>query len=130
MRLQKMPIFTDKKAKHFLQEHTSFKMILGDTLVAPPPIIYLPAKKDSFTRLVNEDWEYSYAEKTQGRASLQFDTPKDSILKYVVLMADNDSVKPFVLRYRQNIRNLAPGKYDLVLLLLQNFMCLLLPLFY
>jgi alpha-2-macroglobulin len=113
-RLEKRSIFPKKNNKNFLPTFATTRMMLGDTLVAPPEIIYLPIKRDSFLLTTNDFEHNEYADKKAGMADLQLSIQKDTVIKYVILVPHNGLIKPLVLNYYHKINNIQPGIYSLL----------------
>jgi len=122
VRLEKRSLFPVRNKKNYLPDHSITKMILGDTLVAPPKISYPKKVRAPFILpSKNEGQFYQYAFKKSGMATVQFSVPKDTSISYAILLAEDTAIQPLVLHSGfQQIRNLQPGKY-ILFLVTKNF---------
>lgn len=111
-RLEKMPLFIAQQQKIYLTKAKQTKWILGDTIV-PHPKIEFAVKQAQLSLRYTYNNLYRH---TPGNGKLKFTVAKDTAIRYIILYSE-DSLKVvhILSKGSEQINNLIPGKYSLLL---------------
>jgi alpha-2-macroglobulin len=116
LRLEKKKIFSEDKNKIKLTTVKSPEWILGDTIIAPPVINY-PEKITHYQSYLRLSRYNDYRTNANGNGKFYFTTPRDTVLKYIILFqADSPQASLILPGDLRLIRNINPGEYSLLLI--------------
>ena len=123
-RLEKKLLFPQKDKKNYLPVYYNSRLLLEDTVAAPPVIFYPPIEK-TFSLKVNNDYEFApYALQKLGIGGLYFTKPKDSSFRYLIMEPADIINRRIIINmeYRSSneLKNIAPGTYTLFLITNKN----------
>lgn len=115
-RLEKKSLFSYNVKKNFLYNFGAGNLILGDTIVAPPQIVYSKQKPPVRLNFSLNAYKYEYYQTREfDKGKLQYTVIKDTALVYIVLKKNEDTVKLVLNTYKHIVSNIPPGNYNLYL---------------
>ena len=117
LRLEKRPLFNRKDIKNYLPEIKTPSLQLGDTMKAPPEIVYQVVQQPIYLKPNNEYEHKEYASTQPGKGSLQFTKPKDSVFLYYILMPADRLKEAIIVTgdFQSRVKNIPPGGYILLM---------------
>ncbi len=115
-RLEKKSLFSYKVKKNFLNNFGAGNLMLGDTIVAPPQIVYAKQKPSVRLNFSLNAYKYEYYQPREfDKGKLQYTVTKDTTIAYIVLKKNEDTITLVLNAYNHIVSNIVPGNYNLYL---------------
>ena len=117
LRLEKKLLFARKDLQNALPQIKNASLQLGDTMIAPPEIVYQPVQQPIYLQYNNEYEHKEYASPQPGKGTLQFTRSKDCVFLYYILEPANALNERIIVadNYNSRIKNILPGTYSLLM---------------
>ena len=122
-RLEKRSLFAVRNLNNILPVVETTSLILGDTIIPAPAILYPQVEKPLVIRSTGENQYKLYGISSPGNGNLQFNRPKDSLFTYYILEPVDGLNKRIMIpgSYNTNIKDLSPGRYSLLMITYGNW---------